>query len=139
MQRAVAIDYGKARIGLAVESPLHSFAMPHGVISCHRELETTIDRILERLSDIEISYFVVGLPLLLNGKDSPLSVEVREFAAKLSQKAQVPHVFWDERLTSKQVDKFLQSQQIKRKKRDKLSDPLAATLILQSYLDSLPK
>ncbi|GAB4190970.1 MAG: Holliday junction resolvase RuvX [Simkaniaceae bacterium] len=140
MGRKIGIDYGKARIGLAIESPAFSFALPHTTIPNDKDINITIQKLLEALKNVqEIDSFIIGLPLLLNGKDSPLSLEVKEFAKGLQERINKPIIFWDERLTSKQVDKTLIGHRVKRKKRDSLSDSLAAAVILQSYLDSLPK
>jgi putative Holliday junction resolvase len=140
MRRKVALDYGKARMGIALESPVGSFAMPFGKINMEKTAEETIEKLFSVLKDIkEIDCFIIGLPLFLNGQDSPLSLEIRDFADKLRAMKKIAVILWDERLSSKEVDKMLISNKVKRKKRDLLSDSLSATVILQSYLDSLPK
>ena len=84
-----------------------------------------------------IDAIVVGLPLDMRGKDSPMTEEVRKFADYLKAALQLPIVLWDERLTSAQAERQLQDAGLKRKERAQFNDTLAAALILQSYLDSL--
>lgn len=86
---------------------------------------------------LPVDTIVLGLPLYLNGKESPMSEAVRKFAEQLKLALALPVVLWDERLTSAQADRALRDAEIKRKKRAQLEDTLAAALILQSYLDYL--
>ncbi len=87
---------------------------------------------------LPIDTIVLGLPLYLNGKESPMSEEVRKFAEQLKLALALPVVLWDERLTSAQADRALRDAEVKRKKRAQLEDTLAAAMILQSYLDYRP-
>lgn len=140
MKRKVGIDYGKSRIGISVESPTgDSFALPLTTIAYSTNVTTLIDTLLKALSHLSIDCFVLGLPLLLNGEESPICLEIRKFAEMLEANTQIKVVLWDERLTTRQANVMLKSIKMKRKKRDHLSDRVAASLILQSYLDSMPK
>jgi len=73
----------------------------------------------------------------MNGKDSEITKEVREFASCLQAALTQPIKLWDERLTSKQAERILIEEGVKRRKRTTVTDTMAATIILQSYLDSL--
>ena len=140
MKRKVGIDYGQARIGLSVESPTKdSFALPLTTIPYSKNVTVLIDTLLKTLSHFSIDCFVLGLPLLLDGTESPACLEIRNFKEMLEARTQIKVVLWDERLTTRQANVMLKSIKMKRKKRDHLSDRVAATLILQSYLDSMPK
>ena len=79
-----------------------------------------------------IGPIVIGLPLRLNGKDSPGTVLVREFAACFT----LPVVLLDERLTTSQVNKLMKRAEVPRKKRAQHADSLSATVLLQTFLDS---
>lgn len=140
MKRKVGIDYGKSRIGISVESPTgDSFALPLTTIPYSTNVTTLIDTLLKALSHLSIDCFVLGLPLLLNGEESLICLEIRKFGEMLEARTQIKVVLWDERLTTRQANVMLKSIKMKRKKRDHLSDRVAASLILQSYLDSMPK
>jgi putative Holliday junction resolvase len=128
--RIVGVDYGLKRVGLAISDPSGSFALPwttatHGVNEVARLIS-------ERKG--EISEIVVGLPLHLNGTESPLSRQARDFAAALHQLTGIPVHLWDERLSSKQAEKSLTG--MTRKQKSGRVDQAAATIILESYLAS---
>lgn len=136
MSKIVGIDYGKARIGLAVSDERHKIAFPLTCLKAHRDLSKTVQEVALFLASIPCLKIVVGLPLLMNGKDSDLTKEVRQFATLLEEISSQTIVLWDERLTSKQVEKLLIEGGVKRKQRTSSVDTMAATLILQSYLDA---
>ena len=71
----------------------------------------------------------------MSGKEGPMTVEVRQFSEYLGKVMELPVILWDERLTSLQAERSLQDLGMNRKKRAEASDTLAASLILQSYLD----
>ena len=79
---------------------------------------------------------IVGLPLNMNGTYSEKTKEAVLFVGELEKTVSVPVKTWDERLTSMQADRAMLEGDISRAKRRKLSDRLAAQIILQSYLDS---
>jgi len=137
MGRILGIDFGLARIGLALSDPSKNLASPYKTIQAKKSLEKTAEEIAHEVKDLDLETLVIGLPLLLSGKDSETTKAVRHFATLLEKHTNVPLILWDERLTSKQVDKMLIEKKVNRKKRAKLSDTLSAALILQTYLDSL--
>ena len=135
-QRIVGLDFGLKRIGIAISDPLMTFSVPLIKINRTKKIDVDIDMILKSIENQgSIKMFVIGLPLLLNGKESPMSLLVREFAKKLEEISEKPVAFIDERLTSKQADTLLRETEMKRKKRDQVVDILSASLILQSFLD----
>ncbi|MCP5504680.1 MAG: Holliday junction resolvase RuvX [Chlamydiales bacterium] len=133
MGRVLGIDFGMKRIGLARSDPMKMIASPLKTISAGKSLEETADLILKELEGVET--IVLGLPLLLSGKDSETTTTVRKFAEILEKKSGLPLILWDERLTSKQVEKLMIEGQVSRKKRSSHVDTMSATLILQNYLD----
>ncbi len=80
--------------------------------------------------------FVIGLPLLMSGSDSPMCHVVRQFAGILKDRSGKEVVFCDERLTSLEMENLMKSSGIKRQKRKECVDALASTLILQTYLET---
>lgn len=133
MGRLVAIDYGTKRIGIAQSDVMRILASPKEPILAKKTVDETIKLIVETYADCDA--FVVGLPLLLSGEDSDTTTKARIFAQKLEELSGKPVHLWDERLTSKQVEKSMIEGGVKRKKRTPHVDSLSATLILQNYLD----
>lgn len=137
--RIVGIDFGKKRIGVSISDDRQIFAHPLKTILAEKTIEKTIESIQKLLLPYQpIEKIVIGLPLHMNGKDSPLSLDVRAFAEILHQITNLPIILWDERLTSLQVERTLKEAELSRKKRSTLIDVMAAALILQNFLDSSP-
>jgi len=137
MGRYAGIDYGEARIGLAVSDPGKFLASPLKAIKTARKLRDTAAAILIEFSSYEpIEKIVLGLPLMMNGKESPGSLKVRELAKILEELSGKIVVLWDERLTTAQVERTLKEAEMSRKKRARYIDAMAAGAILQSFLDS---
>lgn len=140
MGRIVGIDFGKARIGLSISDERKIIAQPLKTIKAAKDFLQTAKMIVQALSVYSnIEMVVIGLPLLLNGKESEMSQLVRSFAEILKEVFPLPMIFWDERLTSSGVEKMLIESNVSRKKRAELSDALSAVSILQNYLDSIRK
>lgn len=136
-KRIASIDFGLKRIGIAISDERQIFSQPLKPILAEKSVDKTIQSLLEALTPYNPSKLIIGLPLHLNGKDSPLSLQVRSFAEKLEKISSIPIVLWDERLTSAQVERTLKEAAISRKKRTHLVDGMAAALILQNFLDSI--
>ncbi|MES2344984.1 MAG: Holliday junction resolvase RuvX [Chlamydiota bacterium] len=135
--RIAGIDFGQKRIGIAVSDERQIFAQPLFCILAEKTVDATIKLIHVKLDIYQpLEKIVIGLPLHLNGKESPLSIEVRAFAQKLEEIFQIPIILWDERLTSCQVERTLKEAEFSRKKRSTLIDAMAAAAILQNFLDS---
>lgn len=136
MGKIISIDYGKSRIGLATSDEKGILAFSLKYFQKTTTYEKMIEELISFLSSLQFSTIVIGLPLLMNGKDSDLTKEVRAFASLLEARLSKPIILWDERLTSKQAEKLLIEGNVKRKDRTNKVDTMAAILILQSYLDS---
>lgn len=134
MNRTIGIDYGNARIGVAVSDPLGIFASPLETVPNAKIIEY-----LQKYSTTEtIQRFVVGYPLNLNGAPAQAAPDVDKFIKKL-QKAfpEVPVALEDERFTSVLAHRAMIDGGMKKSdRRDKFSvDKISAALILQGYLD----
>jgi putative Holliday junction resolvase len=134
--KTVGLDYGLARIGIAVSDEKNFIAFPFQTLKCLHTHEKTLEELLKILALIPFKEIVIGLPLLMNGKESEMSLKVREFAKMLEEKTQKKVTLWDERLTSKEVEKRMIEGDLKRKKRTLFVDQLAAAVILQNFLDT---
>lgn len=135
MGRVLAIDYGKARLGVAISDANKCIALPRGALPSGKTIEESAASILHLCTqNAPVEAIVLGLPLSMKGQDSPMSLEVRKLEALLKISHSV--ILWDERLTSLQAEKLLKDAEFNRKKRSQMVDATAATLILQSYLDA---
>jgi putative holliday junction resolvase len=109
-------------------------ASPVTSVDLKREGVPGLIAAINQYSPIEV---VIGLPTGMSGREGMQAKEVREFAAQLVEYVPVPFVFWDERLTTFAADQALMESGHRGKRRKELVDAVAASLILQSYLDSL--
>ena len=123
MGRVLGIDFGMKRIGLARSDPMKIIASPIKTLIAGKTLEETADLIALECTEVET--IVLGLPLLLSGKDSETTTTVRKFAVILEEKSGLPLILWDERLTSKQVEKLLIEGGVSRKKRKQHVDTMS--------------
>lgn len=134
----LALDPGTERIGLAVSDLLRITAQ--GLPTLPR---TGMKKVLAHLRQIiqeqNVSQLVVGLPLRLSGEEGPEAIAAREFAGQLESRLQLPVEMWDERMTSVQAERTMLEGGMRRQKRRMERDRLAATLILQSWLDARPR
>lgn len=141
MKRSLGVDYGLARIGLAISDPTGTIALPFTTLVCSRKVEGTIQAFMDLIVPYQpLKQIVLGMPLLLNGKRGHMADEVHHFAKLLAEKfsldgIEAPIQLWDERLTSLQADKALREGGLRRKKRAQHVDCAAAVILLQSYLD----
>ncbi|MDK2823159.1 MAG: putative pre6S rRNA nuclease [Clostridia bacterium] len=130
----MALDIGDKRIGIALSDPLKITAQ--GLTTLNRiTLEKDIGYICDLLNQYEVSELVVGLPKNMNGTIGPQVEKVKEFVNSLLQKKQIKVSYVDERLSTVTAERTLIAGDLSRKKRKNFVDKLAATVILQSYLD----
>lgn len=130
----MALDIGDKRIGIAISDPLKITAQ--GLTTLNRiTLEKDIGYICDLLNQYEVSELVVGLPKNMNGTIGPQVEKVKEFVNSLLQKKQIKVSYVDERLSTVTAERTLIAGDLSRKKRKNVVDKLAATVILQSYLD----
>jgi len=132
--RVVGIDFGLARVGLAVADPLGVFAQPIGAFSPESAIAE-----LEQLHGRDgIGTVVLGWPLKLDGTESEIIGDVKTFERRLQKSfPDVEIVRWDERFSSKEAEETILASGARKKKRRQKGniDAVAAAIILQSYLD----
>ena len=141
MKRKLALDVGDKTIGVAVSDALGITAQ--GITTVERVgIKKDTGRILELLKEYDCDTVILGLPLKLDGTESPQTEKVREFREKLENKLRSSGMgnilvdYYDERLTTVMAEKVLIDADVSRSRRKKVIDKQAAVLILQSYLDS---
>lgn len=141
-KRIIGLDYGQARIGIAISDATRKIAMPHKTLKTEKRMELTVTRLLEELKkhqkefNYTVDKIILGHPLLLTGKSGLLADEVKIFAEHLKVQIDAEIILWDERLTSKQAERSLREGNLNRKERSKLVDSVAAIILLQSYIDA---
>ncbi len=135
MTRTLGIDYGSKRLGFAISDPLGMIATPMCVETVNgvREAAKVSKRLCE---EREAELIVIGLPLNMDGSSGPAVQAVQSFIKALNKICAVPTTTWDERLTTSQIERTLIEADVSRAKRKLVRDKLAATVILQSYLDA---
>src|SRR5690554_1216340 len=131
--RYLALDLGEKRIGVAVSDEFGLTAQPLGVIE-RSGFDSDVKEIRNLIENYNVHTVVMGLPRNMDGSLGPQAVKALEYAAKLRDTLGIKVVTWDERLTTQQVERLLISADVRRKRRKKVVDKLAAALILEGYL-----
>ena len=138
--RAMGLDVGDVRIGVALSDPLYITAQ--GLKTIHRvSMRVDTNEIMEIIREYEVDTIVVGLPVSLAGEDTIQTQKVREFREKLENKTRswgfkVRFDYFDERFTTVIAEDVLIDASVRRKDRKMVVDKMAATIILQSWLDA---
>lgn len=135
MSRILAIDFGERRIGLALSDPLGITAQGLPTIDT-KKIKDVFAYIKNLVVEKDVVKLVVGMPRNMNGSIGPQGEKVKKFIGKLAHKTEAEVIAWDERLTSVQSLRSMREMGTKQKRKG-VTDRISATLILQSYLDSL--
>lgn len=142
--RILGLDLGARRIGLAVFDPEAGLALPSGILDS-RGRASDISALCELIAEREVQRVVVGLPVHMNGAVGPEARAAQDFADALSEAAGIPVDTFDERWTSREAERIAELPADGRRRKGRAGrsargrpgpvDDLAATLILQTYLD----
>jgi putative Holliday junction resolvase len=136
--RVLALDVGSKRIGVAITDLLGITAQ--GLATIQRQNKRKDMETLGRLlKDYEVREVVVGLPLRLSGAEGTQSEKMRRFASELESHFGVTVHLWDERWTSTEANRLLRETELSIEKRGRAVDRMAATLILQSWMEAHPR
>ena len=128
----LGIDYGTKRIGLAKSDPSGILSTPFETLSSKNDPFLDSELIIEKLTEINAECLVIGLPLNMNGTSGEMVRKVRKLIFSIRKKSSVPIKEWDERLTSVQATKIINTK--KNKMGRSSVDSISAALILESYL-----
>ncbi|MDD3831857.1 MAG: Holliday junction resolvase RuvX [Clostridia bacterium] len=134
MGRIMALDIGDRRIGIALSDLLKIIANPLNVL-VRTNLQSDIASILSTAKQQEVELIVCGLPISMNNTENEQSVKTRYFVDQLTQYTDIPIKFIDERLTTVSAQRVLIEGNVRREDRKNVVDKVAATIILQNYLD----
>ncbi len=134
MKRFIGVDFGERRIGIAISDLLLITAQPLDTFIVNGELELLMKfDTLVGMHDID--RFIIGLPLHINGTEGEMGAKTRKFGETLSYRYNIPVIFWDERLSSRIVERAMIQGGLNRRHRKRHKDVLSAVVILQSYID----
>ena len=134
--RYLGLDVGAKRIGVAVSDELGLTAQPVLTLERRRNPRDDLRSIARLARRFQVAGIVVGLPLHLSGESSPRSTRTETFAAELGELTGMPIHLWDERLTTREAHQILYEAGHERQQHRKVVDQVAATLILQDFLNS---
>jgi len=138
MKRVLALDVGDKRIGLAVSDPLGFTAQGLETYTRTGDDAADADYILALAQKYRPVRLLFGMPRNMDGSYGFQAEKVKAFASAVLEKWDGEHAFFDERLTTVSAERVLMEAELDWKKRRKVVDKLAATIILQGYLDSHP-
>lgn len=132
--RILGLDIGSKRIGVAISDQTGLIAQALETIYSTSP-ERNVRRIVELISEHDVTEIVLGVPYNMDGSEGPQVQQIRNFKDLLSGNIDVPLHEWDERLSTVAAERILLEADMSRAKRRKVVDKVAATLILQGYLD----
>ncbi len=133
--RLLGLDVGETTIGLALSDVRRSIATPLSTIE-----RSKFSKDMEKLKTIvethKIAGMVIGYPINMDGSNGPRTQSTRTFVSNLGKNFSLPMLLWDERLSTMAVERMMIDADMSRKRRAELVDKLAASYMLQGYLDN---
>ena len=138
MNKIMGIDYGDARTGVAISDLMRTIVGSTTVVPS-RNTDKAIAEIVRLAKENNVGELVVGLPRNMDGTEGPRAELCREFADKLGQAAGLPVHMWDERRTTVEAHNILSQHTYHGQKRKNTVDAVAASLILEGYLNFLSR
>ncbi|MBQ1686998.1 MAG: Holliday junction resolvase RuvX [Ruminococcus sp.] len=131
----MSVDLGKARTGLALCDKTEFLASPYKVIF-EKSPQKLLQKVADAAKEAKAALIVVGLPKNMDGSEGESAQNARDFAAQLAELTEVETVMQDERGTTITAHSFLNDTNTRGKKRKNVVDEVAATIILQNFLDA---
>ena len=139
--RIMGLDFGSKTVGVAISDELLITAQGMEIIRRKEEnkLRQTLARIEELIVEYGVEEIVLGLPKNMDGSIGERAEKTLEFKAMLERRTGLEVILWDERLTTVAADRLMMEVGVRREDRKKYVDSIAATFILQGYLDSVSR
>ena len=135
--RYIGLDLGNRTCGVAISDGTGTIATAYDTVRFReKDLQKCLECVIIIISEKKVDKIVLGNPINMNGTIGPQAEYVKEFKSMLEEATNLEVILFDERLTSVEVNKIMITADVSRAKRKTKVDTLAATLILQSYLDS---
>ena len=129
------MDVGNVRIGIAVSDAMGIIANPLETYTRKGDIVKDVNYIVNLAKSKEVQLFVSGMPLDLKGRETEQAQKTREFVDALKVACDIPVEYLDERFTTLSAERVLIDANVRREDRKKVIDKVAATIILQNYLD----
>lgn len=133
--RYLGLDLGTRTLGISISDPLGIIATSKEIIRHEENYCFLVDKVLEIVNELNVGEIVLGYPKNMNNTLGERANKSLEFKKMLEDKINIPVTLIDERLSTKEATNILIEADTSRKKRKKVIDSLAATIILQRYLD----
>ena len=133
--RAVGVDLGEKRIGVAISDSDATLATPYEVLIRSGTREHDHAKIRAIVEEVEAELVVIGLPLSLDGTEGPAAKSARIEAGLIAEAPQVPVQLQDERLTTVEAERILKEQGLDTQQRRQIIDKVAAAILLQAWID----
>jgi len=135
LKRILGIDYGEVRVGLSLSDLTQTIANPFKTI-IYKSADNLLDQLKEIIDENEVEKLVVGVPYNMKGEDTKQTLKVKEFISFLESNLSYNVELIDERLSSIEAEKTMHKMNIKTGHNKSDIDKIAASVILQEYLDS---
>lgn len=132
--KILAVDYGDTRTGIAVSDRTEFLATPVATIT-ERNAQRLAQKVADAVKEQGAELIVVGLPINMNGTKGPRAEKCEAFAQMLRELVECPVEMWDERSTTVTAHNILNTTNVRGKARKAVVDTVAATIILESYLE----
>lgn len=137
-QRLIGLDIGDKTIGVAISDPLFSLASPMKTVVRTKKFKAAVTELKELIKNEDVGGIIAGLPISMDGTEGPRSQATRDLTRELVHQLGISAAFWDERLSTSAIEKFLINEaDMNRKRRKDVIDKMAAAYILQGALDTL--
>ena len=134
MSVLLGLDLGEKRVGVAVSDESGMLAMPFATLAFSGRKDL-LSQLVKIVDEHRVTKIIVGLPKTVKGEIGPSAEKVMKKVEWLKGQLDRPWIFWDERLSTAEVERILIEADVRRDKRKQVRDQLAAQRILQSYLD----
>lgn len=134
--RMMGLDVGEKRIGVALSDDTGTFVFPFTTIVRTASEKADLRSIVRIIEEEGVSKVIVGIPIMLSGKEAIQAEKIRAFADKLAKRLRIPLEYWDERYSTVEAERLLIDAGKSREARKNIIDKAAAAIILQSYIDA---
>ncbi len=137
MTRALALDVGRVRIGVAISDEERLIAQPHSVL-VRRGRNKDIPAIANLCRELDVSTVIIGLPLRVDGTMTSMAEEIDRFRRRLKSALppDIEVVAWDESMTTVDAEALLREKGLRGKRQRKVVDQVAAAVLLESFLEA---
>src|SRR4051812_40994556 len=136
--RLLGLDAGETTIGLALSDVQRSIASPLETID-RGKFTKDIEKLKKIIASHNVGGLVIGYPINMDGSHGPRTQSTRTFASNLEKHLALPMLLWDERMTTMAVERAMLEADLSRQRRAQLVDKLAASYMLQGFLDSVKR